>query len=146
MNCKFFFLLICIIFSTKLSAQDFAITEISSRFIKDNDFDSIIRAKSLPLATSRNISPSTFDQRYPSVRQQFAELLRGLVTVGFSNSDRKYENLQANSSSYSKARLDYLSQVSNAVTKLLGMPVAFQPLFNSDNSDRILAFHSKRSE
>src|SRR6478735_6267807 len=100
MNCKPLLLLFCIISSSNLIAQDFTITEISSRFIHDNDFDSIIRAKSLPLASSRNISPSIFDQRYPSVRAQFAELLKGLLTVGFTNSDRKYEKVMENTSSY----------------------------------------------
>jgi uncharacterized membrane protein YgcG len=142
MSLKFLFLLVFIACSSKATAQEFTITEFSTRFVNDNDFDSTIRVRSQPLATAKNISAANFDQRYPSVRSRIAELMKGMLTVGFSNSDRRYANISKKSPAFNTARRDYLSQITEAVKKLLQMPVAFQPLFSADNSDRILAFHS----
>ncbi|HSB94375.1 MAG TPA: DUF2207 domain-containing protein [Flavitalea sp.] len=142
MSRKFIFLVLFIAFCSAVTGQEFIITEFSTRFVGERDFDSIIRVRSLPLAASRNISPAIFDQRYPSVRGQFSDLMKGLLTVGFTNSDRRYENVSKTSSTFNKARREYLFQIGEAVKKLLQMPVALQPLFTADNSDRILTFHS----
>jgi len=132
----------CVIFCLPAIAQEFKITESSSKFVTDADFDSVIRKTFLPIAVGKNVSPSIFDHRYPASRERFANLLKGLLTIDYSRLDKRYVSLSKDSRQFNTAKAEYLSLIGPAVNRISETPIIFHDLLTGDNTDRILSFHS----
>ena len=137
-------LLVGLLLTTTVCARSqFAISEISGRFIKPADYDSIILEKAINIGSQRSLTAEEIKINYPKSRSRFSELLQALLQNPYTNLDNKYTNTSVGSSGFQKARQTYLSTAAEGVERALEYPDNFYPLFKKDNSDRILSFHSE---
>lgn len=124
-------------------AQVYSITEISSRFLRDADYDSLIYEKALPLASERKMSQQELKERMFPYRSKFAEAIWPLLHHDFMIMDKRYGHIGNGNTSYAPTRKIYLNAVKNAVERAFEYPSSFYPVFSINITDRILSFHSE---
>lgn len=136
------FLLLCLL-PCIVDAQTYGITETSSKFLSDRDYDSMILLKARPIAISKNIAPGELESRLPSLHARFSELVYPQLFHAFKLMDRDHEHINVGDKAYNATRKKYLDVVKKTVDRVFENPQSFYPLFSFDNSDRILSFHSE---
>lgn len=140
LNWKIFFLFFLL--PGIVAAQTYGITETSSKFLSDRDYDSMILLKARPIALSKKISTAELESRLPTLHARFSELVYPHLFHAFKLMDREYEHIKEGDKAYKAARKNYLEVVKKTVDRVFENPQSFYPLFSFDNSDRILSFHS----
>lgn len=126
-----------------LYGQSFIVSETSSKFVNENDYDSLVRSIALPVARKNHVSENEFQTRYDSNRERLMEPLKLLLQSGFSVLDNTYEGtkLVRGAPGYSKARLSYLERAGEMIQAMVNETNLFSVLFYKDYNDRILDFH-----
>lgn len=127
-----------------LTAQSFTASETSSHFVKEDEYDSLIVAIAQPMARNKNVSERDFDARYAEQRYQLAETLQPLLQSRFTVLDKTYARALAPEGTplFTKIKGLYIKEARNIIETVLTGTSLFSGLFEPDNNDRILHFHS----
>ncbi|MEO6000919.1 MAG: DUF2207 domain-containing protein [Chitinophagaceae bacterium] len=127
-----------------LFGQSFNVSGISSRFIHDSDYDSLIQSVARPVALRNEITASEVKTRYVNNRTYYTKTLQPLLQSRFTILDKTYQNIPAitGTATYNRIRLDYLNKTKEILQTILSGTPILSALFAKDYNDRILSFHS----
>jgi uncharacterized membrane protein YgcG len=124
------------------SAQAFAPTDFSARFLDDAVCDSAILQSFIVYGREQGVSASVIQDRYVAMRGKLAELFRALLENPCGELDRRYGRMNEGSAAYAAAGDAYRAALQVAIDRALKTPASLFPLFEPDYSDRIRSFHT----
>lgn len=126
-----------------LRAQVFELSDISSRYISEDMLDSMVLQKMYYLGAEKDVSPADIRNRYPAFKTRISQVLQAVMQHNYLLLDKKYRTFPDSGPSSEKARKEYLATAREAIDKTFEYSGNFIQLFEKDNTDRILSFHSE---
>ena len=124
------------------SAQAFAPTDYSARFLDDAVCDSAILQSFIVYGREHGIPESVIQDRYVVMRGKLAELFRALLENPCVELDRRYGRMNESGAAHAAAGDAYRKALRVAIDRALQTPASLFPLFEPDYSDRIRSFHA----